>query len=69
MAEAAIYKIGHHGTGWGVEHDGEMTGPYETREAAFEAAIGPASNALKLGYGVSITVEPSAKHEPALGSD
>ncbi|HUI96804.1 MAG TPA: hypothetical protein VLX44_13685 [Xanthobacteraceae bacterium] len=62
----AAYKIGRHYGAWGVEHDGEMAGPYDTKEAAFEAAIGPASNAIKQGYTVSITIEGSCKHAATL---
>ncbi|HYW59282.1 MAG TPA: hypothetical protein VE909_02080 [Xanthobacteraceae bacterium] len=65
---SATYKICHQRGGWGIEHDGEVTGPYETKEAAFEASIGPASNAIKQGYAVSITVEGSARPESSLGS-
>ena len=66
--KSVAYKVGHLHGGWAVEHDGEVTGPYETKEAAFEAAIGPASNAIKQGYAVSISVEGSARPEPALGA-
>ena len=65
----AAYRIGLHHGAWGVEHDGQMTGPYDTREAAFEAAIGPASNAIKQGYAVSITIEGIGKHEGTLGTN
>ncbi len=66
--KSAAYRIGHHPGGWGLEHDGEVTGTYDTKEAAFEAALGPASNAIKLGYAVSITVEGSEPREPSLGA-
>ncbi len=66
--KSAAYRIGQHPAGWGVEHDGKVTGTYDTKEAAFEAALGPASNAIKLGYEVSITVEGSEASEPALGA-
>jgi hypothetical protein len=66
--KSADYRIGHRPNGWGVEHDGKVSGTYDTREAAFEAAIGPASNAIKLGYAVSITVEGPETGEPALGA-
>ena len=62
--KSADYRIGHHPDGWGVEHDGKVTGTYDTREAAFEATLGPASNAIKLGYAVSIMVEGSEPGEP-----
>jgi len=65
--KSATYTIGHRGSGWAVEHDGEVIGPYDTREAAFEAAIGPASNAIKLGHAVSITVEAPERSDSALG--
>ncbi len=44
--------------GWDVVENGERgTAAYATREAAFEAVIGPASNALKLGLEVAIRVQ------------
>jgi hypothetical protein len=58
MAEA-VYKIVAHNGGWGVLHDGTISGDYMTKEAAFESVFGPASNA--------ITVEGSESGEPALG--
>jgi hypothetical protein len=63
----AVYKIVAHNGGWGVLHDGNVSGDYVTKEAAFEAAVGPASNAIKNGQAVTITVEGSASVEPALG--
>jgi hypothetical protein len=65
--KSAAYDIKRHGEGWGVDDDGKVNGPYDTKEAAFEAVLGPASNAIKLGYAVSITVAPSEGREPALG--
>ncbi len=46
-----------------------MTGVYATKEAAFEAAAIAASNAIKEGHGITITV-PGADEtgEPALGA-
>jgi len=68
MAEA-IYKILAHNSGWGVFHDGTVSGDYLTKEAAFEAAVGPASNAIKNGQTVTITVEGSESGEPSWAGD
>jgi hypothetical protein len=53
--------------GWGLDHQNEITGPYISREAAFEAAIGPASNAIKEGAEVRIVVKAPIDG-PALGT-
>lgn len=66
--KSADFDIKRHQDGWGVEHDGKLIGPYDTKEAAFEAAVIPASNAIKLGCAVSITVAASDGREPALGA-
>ena len=63
----AIYRIIRQGDGWAVKHGGDATPPYSTREAAFEAAVLPASNAIKAGDTVKIEVEASAKDESTLG--
>jgi hypothetical protein len=63
----ALYKIVSHKGGWGVFHDGSVSGDYITKEAAFEAIIGPASNAIKMGQAVVISVEASQSGEPSLG--
>jgi len=67
MAVAA-YRVIAAREGWAVEHDGEQSGGYKTKEAAFEATIGPASNAIRAGHAVTITVEGSSKDEPNLGA-
>jgi hypothetical protein len=66
MAQA-VYKIVAHNGGWGVLHDGIVSGDYITKEAAFESVVAPASNAIKTGQAVTITVEGSQSGEPALG--
>jgi hypothetical protein len=66
--KSAAYRIIHSRDGWGVERDGKIEGSYDTKEAAFEAAVGPASNAIKLGYEVSIMVEGSERRQPTLGA-
>jgi uncharacterized protein DUF2188 len=52
----AVYRIVPHQDQWGVSHDGETTGPYVTREAAFEAAVAAGSVALKQGLAVEVSV-------------
>ena len=66
MAQA-VYKIVAHNGGWGVLHDGTISGEYLTKEAALESVFVPASNAIKIGQAVMITVEGSDSGEPALG--
>jgi hypothetical protein len=66
--KSAAFRIVPAPDGWGVEHDGKIEGSYDTKEAAFEAALLPASNAIKLGYAVSVTVEGSEPREPSLGA-
>jgi hypothetical protein len=51
----AIYKIVPYQEGWGVVHDGSTTGPYATKEAAFEASASAASIAMREGHAVEIT--------------
>jgi hypothetical protein len=62
----ATYKVVRGATGWALDHDGRAEGDYATKEAAFEAAVGAASNAIKQGLGVSIVVPDQVKGEPAL---
>jgi hypothetical protein len=54
------------GSGWAIRHDGKLTGGYTTKEAAFEAAVTPASDAIKQGHAVTISVEGSEALEPLL---
>jgi hypothetical protein len=51
----ATYKIQPYQSGWGVSHDGTTAGPYETKEAAFEATAAAASLALREGHAIQIT--------------
>jgi hypothetical protein len=57
MMSVASFVVTPIKDGWGVNHADETAGPYLTREAAFEAAIGPASNAIKNGDEVRIVVK------------
>ena len=61
------YKIVRGGDGWSISHDNRIEGSYATKEAAFEAAAAAASNAIKDGAGITITVEPRASGESAIG--
>ena len=40
---------------WHVEHDGRVAHTYETKEAAFEAAVAAASIAMRQGHEIAIT--------------
>jgi hypothetical protein len=64
----ASYLIAHSGDGWCVRHGTQLSQPYATREAAFEATLGPASNAIRAGEGVRIEVEEPRESEAALGN-
>ena len=58
MAEARYAVVGKNGQ-WAIDHDGAHEGEYSTKEAAFEAAVAAASNAIKQGHSVAITVPGS----------
>ena len=51
----AVYRIEPYETGWGVTHDGKTVGPYETKEAAYEATVAAGSIALREGHAIEIT--------------
>ncbi len=53
---------------WTVDHDGNVGGEYATKEAAFEAIAAAASNAIKDGLGVTISVPEPAPGESTLGN-
>lgn len=44
------------GGGWAIDKNGNVAGDYLTREAAFEAVVGEASNAIRAGEAVEIVV-------------
>jgi hypothetical protein len=60
----AAYRIVRVTDGWGVDHDGSTQGPYETKEAAFEATIMAASNAMREGHAVQISA-PGREAQPS----
>ena len=59
MGLAAYDIVGGAGE-WRVRHDGKAENVYETKEAAFEAAIAAASLALRQGHEVRVTAPASA---------
>jgi hypothetical protein len=64
----AAYEIVRSDTGWSVAHEGKIAGSYATKEAAFEAAAAAASNAIKQGHEVKLTVPGTQGSEPTLGT-
>ena len=65
--ERVYYSIvSMNGSGWAIRHDGKLTGSYATKQAAFEAAVAPASDAVKEGHAVTISVEGSEGLQPML---
>jgi len=61
----ASYSIEPYQSGWGVKHDGETVGPYETKVAAFEATVAAASLALREGHALEITAPGKDIHRSA----
>lgn len=53
---------------WGVQHDSDPIGDYSSKEAAFEAAIAAATNAIKFGHEVRITVPGTDQSVTNLGT-
>ena len=66
MAEET-YAIIRKGKSWTIDHDGIHEGDYETKEAAFEAVYAAASNAIKDGCGVKISIPQRVSGEAAIG--
>ena len=62
----AKYSIIGNGERWCIDVNGDRQGDYETKEAAFESAVAAASNAIKKGMAVEVTV-PEARGEGVLG--
>jgi hypothetical protein len=62
------YNIVRAADGWAVsQNKGRPEGTYATREGALEAAYLAASNDVKKGLGVSITIAPPRADESAMG--
>ena len=52
---------------WGVLHDGNINGEYETKESAFESAVAAASLAIRQGHEVHLSVPGREPGLSALG--
>ena len=63
----AAYAVKRVGDGWGVEHDGRIEGSYLSKESAFEAIAMAASNSIKDGHEIRISVPGREAQESALG--
>jgi hypothetical protein len=63
----ASYKVVRQGNSWAVDHDGKAEGEYATKEAAFEAIAGAASNSIKDGHEIRIHI-PGTDGSASLGS-
>lgn len=63
----ATYAVKRVKDGWGVEHEGQMEGSYLSKESAFEAIAMAASNSIKNGHEIRITVPGREGDEAALG--
>ncbi len=65
---SATYRVVEVRDGWGIDHNGHVNGSYATKEAAFEAAAAAASNAIKQGHAVMVSVAGAdGTHQSALG--
>jgi hypothetical protein len=64
----ASYRILGTAGNWTVEHDGKTPNSYDTKEAAFEAAVAAASLALRQGHEVMVTAPGSSPGVTATGA-
>jgi sarcosine oxidase gamma subunit len=65
----AEYMIVSKPDGWTVLHDGTTQNDYDTKEAAFEAAVAAASLAIRQGHEVHVSVPGrEAGNKTALGA-
>jgi len=53
----AVYRINRGPAGWMIRHDESSRGPYELPEAAFQAAVAAASEAIREGLDVTIALK------------
>lgn len=65
----AEYMIVSKSNSWTVLHDGAAGNDYDTKEAAFEAAVAAASLAIRQGHEVHVSVPGrDAGNQTALGA-
>lgn len=67
--DADIFQIRGHEAEWHVERNDETGMAYATKEAAFEAAVAAASNAIRDGRDVVIVVPGARGGETMLGGE
>jgi hypothetical protein len=63
MNDAQTFEIVPHAKGWAVKHREEVSGPYLTKQAAFEAAAGLVENLIAQGEAVEIRVPAEGPHQ------
>jgi hypothetical protein len=64
----ASYEITGMAGEWRVSHDGKAENAYQTKEAAFEAAVAAASLALRQGHEVRVTASGADAGGKATGA-
>jgi phosphotransferase system HPr-like phosphotransfer protein len=64
----ANYRIFGTPGAWRVDHDGKSENTFDTKEAAFEAAVAAASLALRQGHQVIVSAPGSDGNEAATGA-
>lgn len=62
-----IYRIVGHEGAWHVDQEAGLGMAYTTKEAAFEAAVSAATNAIKAGHDVTISVPATRTGESQVG--
>jgi hypothetical protein len=66
----AEYMIVSRPNGWTILHDGTAQHDYDTKEAAFEAAVAAASLAIRQGHEVHLSIPGrDAGNKTALGAE
>jgi hypothetical protein len=66
----ANYAVVERGAAWTILHDGEARHEYETKEAAFEAAVMAATLAIRQGHEVHVSVPGrDAGNKTVLGAE